>query len=164
MDFVMNTEGEYGKYMVQELKAPKFSPGFEEFYNTFAKRVLWIDSNVVPGAFQFSSSWYMKASDVRPLIKHDEHLHDVDELIGFYGSNPEDPNDLGGTIEIGIGGETHRITKSTLIFLPAGLKHLPLSIIELHRPIFHFSVVMSPVYSTTHTNTGETSVLNQPRD
>ncbi len=164
MDFVMNTEGEYGKYMVQELKAPKFSPGFEEFYNTFAKRVLWVDSNVVPGAFQFSSSWYMKASDVRPLIKHDEHLHDVDELIGFYGSNPEDPNDLGGTIEIGIGGETHRITKSTLIFLPAGLKHLPLSIIELHRPIFHFSVVMSPVYSTTHTNTGETSVLNQPRD
>lgn len=164
MDFVNNTEGEYGKYMVQELKAPKFSPGFEEFYNTFAKRVLWIDSNVVPGAFQFSSSWYMKASDVRPLTKHDEHLHDVDELIGFYGSNPEDPNDLGGTIEIGIGGELHRITKSTLIFLPAGLKHLPLSILELNRPIFHFSVVMSPVYSTTHTNTGETSVLNQPRD
>ncbi|HHU05301.1 MAG TPA: hypothetical protein GXZ65_02310 [Clostridiales bacterium] len=164
MDIIMNTGGEYGKYMVQDLKAPKFSPGFEEFYNTFARRVLWIDNNVVPGAFQFSSSWYLKASDVRPLHKHDEHYHDVDELIGFYGSNPDDPYDLGGVIEIGIGGEIHRITRSTLIFLPAGLKHLPLSIIELHRPIFHFSVVMAPFYSTTHTNTGETSLLNQPRD
>ena len=88
MSFVMNTDGEYGKYVVQELKAPKFSPGFEEFYNTYAKRVLWMDGNVVPGAFQFNTTWYLNASDVRPLLKHDEHVHDFDELIGFYGSNP----------------------------------------------------------------------------
>jgi hypothetical protein len=162
--FVLNTDGEYGKYMIQELKAPKFSPGFEEFYNTYAKRVLWMDENIIPGAFQFSSSWYMSASDVRPLLKHDEHVHDFDELIGFFGSNQEDPYDLGGVVEIGIGGEMHRITRSTLIFVPAGLKHLPLSILEVKRPIFHFTVCLSPFYSIIHTDTGEKNVLDQPRD
>ena len=30
--------------------------------------------------------------------------------------------------------------------MPAGMKHLPLSILELHRPILHFSVSMNPTY------------------
>ena len=101
-DYVMNNEGEYGMYVVQELKAPQFSPGFAEFYKTYAKRLLWMDSRVVPGSFQMNTSWYMSASDCRPLLKHDEHVHDFDEMIGFLGSNPDDPYDLGAEIEIGI--------------------------------------------------------------
>ena len=142
----MNTEGEYGKYIVQELKTPDFSQEFVDFYKTYARRVLWMDSNNVPGAFQMNISWYMNASDVRPLYRHDEHSHDFDELVGFIGSNPDDPYDLGGEIEIGIGGELHRLTKSSVIFMPANLKHLPLSIIRVDRPILHFSVSMNPVY------------------
>lgn len=155
MDYVMNTDGEFGKYMTQELQSPKFEPEFQRFYDTYAKRILWMDGNVAPGAFQMNTTWYLSASDVRPLYRHDEHVHDFDELIGFYGSDPADPYDLGGVIEVGIGGELHRITRSTMIFLPAGLKHLPLSIIELHRPIFHFSVSMAPFYSNKQTKTGE---------
>ena len=45
-----------------------------------------------------------------------------------------------------IGGELHRLTKSSIIFMPGGIKHLPLSILELHRPIFHFSISMNPTY------------------
>ncbi len=148
----MNTEGEFGKYIVQELKAPVMSPEFKEFYDTYARRTLWMDANVVPGAFQMNTSWYISASDVRPLFKHDEHVHDYDELIGFYGSDPNDPYDLGGVIEIGINGELHQITKSSMIFIPGGMKHLPLSIMELHRPIFHFSISMNPTYSGKHTS------------
>jgi len=145
-NIVMNNEGEYGKYVVQTLQAPPFSPGFAEFYATYAKRLLWMDTNVVPGAFQMNLSWYMHASDVRPLLKHDEHVHEFDELIGFLGSNPDDPYDLGAEIEVGIGGELHRLTKSSIIFLPAGLKHLPLSIISLDRPVLHFSISMNGTY------------------
>ncbi len=144
---VYNTDGEFGKYIVQELRAPAFSQEFSEFYKTYAKRLLWMDKNVVPGAFQMNISWYMSASEMRPLLKHEEHYHDNDELIGFLGSDPNDPYDLGGEIEVGVGGELHRLTKSSIIFFPAGLKHLPLSIIELHRPILHFSITMSGTYS-----------------
>jgi len=162
-DFVMNTDGEFGKYIVQTLKAPLMAEDFKAFYKTYAERLLWMDSNVVPGAFQMNISWYLKASDARPLYRHDEHVHDFDELVGFLGSDPEDPYDLGGVIEIGIGGELHRLTKSSIIFFPKDLKHLPLSIIELHRPILHFSISLSPFYGNLKTageEAGETSVLD----
>jgi len=32
----------------------------------------------------------------------DEHVHDFNEMIGFFGSKPDDPYDLGAEIEIGI--------------------------------------------------------------
>lgn len=146
-NYVMNDEGEFGKYVVQTLQAPAFSPEFAEIYKQWGNRLLWIDGKVVPGAFQMNMTWYHSAPDMRPLYKHDEHSHDFDELIGFIGSNPEDPYDLGGVIEVGINGELHRLTKSSIIFMPAGMKHLPLSIISLERPILHFSISMNPEYS-----------------
>ena len=116
-NYVMNDEGEFGKYVVQTLQAPPFTGNFAEIYKTYANRLLWMDTNVVPGAFQMNMSWYHSASDMRPLYRHDEHSHDFDELIGFIGSNPEDPYDLGAEIEVGINGELHRLTKSSMIFL-----------------------------------------------
>ena len=35
--------------------------------------------------------------------------------------------------------------------MPAGMKHLPLSIMELRRPILHFSVSMNPTYYAKRT-------------
>ena len=152
-DYVMNTDGEYGKYIVQTLQVPERmadpNSEFAKFYRSYANRLLWMDTNVVPGSFQMNTSWYHSASDARPLLGHGEHVHDFDEMVGFLGSNSEDPYDLGGIIEIGMGGELHRLTKSSIIFMPAGLKHLPLSIIELHRPILHFSISLSPTYGLT---------------
>ena len=145
--FVMNTEGEFGGQIVQEL-VPMFakeSP-FNEIYKQWGSRILYMDSNVVPGAFQMNTTWYVNAPDLNPLPFHDEHVHDFDELVGFLGSNPDDKYDLGGVIEIGINGEIHRLTKSSIIFMPAGMKHLPLAILELERPILHFSISMNPTY------------------
>ena len=47
-EIVYNTDGEFGKYILQELKTPVFSDGFNEFYKTYAKRLLWMDSKNVP--------------------------------------------------------------------------------------------------------------------
>ena len=49
------------KYVVQELKAP-FSAEAAAAYAKFAKRILWIDEKVVPGAFQMNCSWYLKSN------------------------------------------------------------------------------------------------------
>jgi hypothetical protein len=114
-------------------------------YKKFAKRVLWIDDNVVPGAFQMNTAWYCSVPPRDPLFE--EHVHEYDELIGFFGGDHENPNDLGAEIEVTINGETHVIDRSSLIFIPAGMKHMPLRLTRVDRPIFHFSVVMSPEYS-----------------
>ena len=41
------------------------------------------------------------------------------------------------------------------------MKHLPLSIIRLDRPILHFSISMNGVYSNHHTADGQEDVLNK---
>jgi hypothetical protein len=145
-----NCEGEYGKYIVQNLQEPdNISPEFRAFYKTFATRILWMDSNVVPGAFQMNTAWYKSAQTRDPLFE--EHTHDYDELIGFFGGDPERPHELGARLELSINGEPHSIDRSSLIFVPCGMKHNPLRLLRVDRPVFHFSVVMSPEYS------GETS-------
>jgi len=151
MTFDNNKGGEYGKYFVQELQEPANmgTPEFRELYKKFAKRILWMDSNVCEGAFQMNTAWYFAVPERDPIF--DPHSHDYSELIGFYGSNPDDPYDLGGVIEFSINGEAHRLTRSSLIFLPSGAEHNPMRILEVNRPIFHFSVVMNPDYDGAST-------------
>jgi len=160
MNTVYNTEGKYGKQIVQELTLPAThsTPEALEMYSRFGRRIHWIDSNIVPGSFQMNTSLYLKPTkgvyDDDPLDKKAKslsfnvpHVHDNSEILGFYGTNPDDPYDLGGEIELVIDDETHILTKSSLVFLPGGMPHCPLTITRVDRPIFHFSIVMDPQYS-----------------
>ncbi|MDR3363686.1 MAG: hypothetical protein LBS91_01865 [Clostridiales Family XIII bacterium] len=141
-----NDEKKTAKYIVRKLNEPAIiGDDIKEMYSKFAKRILWIDDNEVPGAFQMNTAWWKKAQPRDPLFP--EHVHEYDELIGFFGSDPEDPYNLGAVIELDLDGETNRIESSSLIFVPGGMKHNPLRLLKVDRPIFHFSVVMSPEYS-----------------
>ena len=142
----MNNDGEYGKYIVQDLQTPPnmYNEEFARMYEKFSHRILWMDGNVVPGAFQMNTAWYYAVPERDPVFE--EHVHDYDELIGFFGSDPENPYDLGAEMEVTINGERHLLTKSSLIFAPAGLPHMRISIKRVDRPMFHSSVVMNPEY------------------
>ncbi|HTY81622.1 MAG TPA: hypothetical protein VMB24_02465 [Dehalococcoidales bacterium] len=132
------------KYIVTDLKAPQFTPGFAERYATFAKRILWMDQNVVPGAFQMNCSWYLK-----PNADHlggGAHTHAESEIIGFFSSDQNKPYDLGGEIEFWLEDEKFMLTKSSMIFVPSNMKHCPLIIHRVDRPIFHFSVINGGIY------------------
>ncbi|MDR0916771.1 MAG: hypothetical protein LBN02_06230 [Oscillospiraceae bacterium] len=141
-----NSGGEYAKYFVQTLQEPADmgTPAFRALYAGFAKRILWMDGDVVPGAFQMNTAWYAAVPARDPIF--DVHAHDYDELIGFFGSDPAEPYNLNAELEFTIEGEAHRLTRSTMIFVPGGLKHNPLRILRVDRPMFHFSVVMNPKY------------------
>jgi hypothetical protein len=133
------------KYIVQDLHEPQM--GTEEFramYNRFAKRILWIDGDVVDGAFQMNTSWYFRIPETNPIFE--THAHDCDELIGFIGSDPNHPEDLGGELEVWLDGEHHVLTRSSMIFVPANMPHMPVKFNRVDRPIFHFSVVMNTHY------------------
>ena len=146
-----NKGGEYGKYFIQELQEPANmgTPEYREMYKRFSNRILWIDGNVVPGAFQMNTAWYYAVPERDPIFG--PHAHDSVELIGFFGSNPEDPYDLNGQIEFSLNGEAHLLTRSTMIFVPGGMEHNPMRIQRVDRPIFHFSIVTSPEYDGTAT-------------
>ena len=73
-----NNGGEYGQYFIQELKEPANmgTPEFRELYKHFAKRILWMDSNVCEGAFQMNTAWYFAVPERDPIFT--EHVHDYE--------------------------------------------------------------------------------------
>ena len=130
----------YGKYVVTELKTPHtalFSPEAKARYASFARRILWIDKDIVPGAFQMNCSWYLKTLEKGPP----PHEHDEDEILGFFGNDAADPYEINGEVEFWLGDEKQTITRSAMVFIPGGMKHSPLILKRVDRPIFHFSVV-----------------------
>ncbi|MCQ2530440.1 MAG: hypothetical protein MJ086_04210 [Lachnospiraceae bacterium] len=154
-NYVMNKEGKYGYLFVQDLSgAPedKTNPEAMARYRTFGERQLWIDGNCVPGSFQMNTCFWMKPN--AEMIKASPnsqvaqpHHHPYPEILGFVGTDPENPLELGGVVEFWVDGECHRLTKSTMVFLPPNLPHCPLMTIEQgDKPILHFSVVMNETY------------------
>jgi hypothetical protein len=132
------TESKYGKYVVTDLIIPEEKKKIAEAYSKYATRILWMDENVVEGAFHMNTAWYLKAA---ATLEDRPHAHENDEIIGFFGSDPDNAHDLGGEIEIWLEDEKHLITKSALLFVPAGMKHCPLILKRVDRPIFHFTTV-----------------------
>jgi len=145
MAILNNESGKYAANYVQFSPGPGMDPDFKRIYDAFAKRILWMDGDVVPGAFQMNTAWYSAVPERDPIFT--EHVHDdADELVGFFSSDPDNPYDLGGEIEYTIDGEAHLLTKTTMIFLPHGVVHNPMRILRVDRPIFHFSVITKTRY------------------
>ena len=136
-------DSRYGKYIITELKIPEEKQKIAAAYSKYATRILWMDEKVVEGAFHMNTAWYLKATTT---LESTPHVHDTDEIIGFFGSDPQHPYDLGGEIEIWLEDEKHIINKTAMLFVPAGMKHCPLIIRRIDRPIFHFTTVTGGRY------------------
>ncbi len=134
----------YGHLIVTELKMSPEKQAIDKDYRKYARRILWMDENVVPGAFHMNTAWFHTAAKALENVPH-VHQND-DEIIGFFGSNPDEPENLNAEVEIWIEDEMHLITKSAMLFIPAGLKHCPLILRRVDRPIFHFTVVTGKKY------------------
>ena len=154
-DYVMNKDGKYGYLFCQDLSglpATHSTPEAIEGYNTFGRRQLWLDGNSIPGAFQMNTSLWCKpnAEAIRSNPESQvgkPHSHPYAEILGFVGTDPEAPLELGGEVEFWIDGECHRLTKSTMVFIPPNLPHCPLmTVSQGDKPILHFSVVMNSTY------------------
>lgn len=83
----------YSEYVITELKEPEERKRIAPVYNKYAQRILWMDEDVVPGAFNMNASWYLKAATT---IDNVPHTHDHDEIIGFFSNDPESPTTSAG--------------------------------------------------------------------
>jgi len=117
----------YGQYVVTELKIPPEKQRIAAEYAKFATRILWLDENVVPGAFHMNTAWYLKPNTA---VEPKSHTHDTDEIIGFFSGDYKQQYDLGGEIEMWLEDQQFILDKSTLIFVPAGMVHCPLKILR----------------------------------
>lgn len=101
----------------------------------FLTRLLWMDGKKLSGAPYLEAVWFLTANDTGP----EEHTHDFDEVLGFIGTDSENPSDLGAEISFAIGDEVIAVTKSCLVYVPRGVAHSPILVPKMQRPIIHFS-------------------------
>jgi hypothetical protein len=142
------------KYIVTDLKKDIRLPGFrtgeiltalEPGQRRRMNHVIWMDSEVVPGALYSECVWFFpdKMVNVQQLNTGkgpEAHTHPFSEVITFFGTNWDDPTELGGVVELWLEDEKHVMTNSFLCYVPAGMKHCPLSLTNIQRPIFHFTI------------------------
>jgi hypothetical protein len=130
-------ERKYQKYIVETTRIPE-SVTKKDVPSTAAgkiKRVIWLDERVVEGSFFLNLSWYMKPLGIEGEVGH---THDFDEVLGFIGSDWNNPRELNGEVEFWLEDEKYILTKSSVIFIPKGMKHCPLKCLRADRPIIHF--------------------------
>ncbi len=112
--------------------------------------IIWLDDTVIPNARIYAECvWFLpgmeKSRSGEQGMK--EHMHDFEEVLAFFGSDIQKPRDLGGEMEIWLDGEKHIITKTSLIFIPKGMKHGPITFHRIDKPIFHFSIGSTNKYT-----------------
>jgi hypothetical protein len=129
--------GNYSQFIIQKIRPdaplPPMPPGS-------VTNMCYLDDAVIPGSWNVITAWFWPRQE--PLVVIPEaHHHDEHEVVCFYGTNPDDPFDLCGEIEFYFEGQKILLTKSSLLYVPAGMKHSPLILNRIDRPIFHFSSV-----------------------
>jgi len=72
------------------------------------------------------------------------HVHEFPEVVLLVGSNAHDVTDLGGQVAWGMGegadAESFTLTKTSAIYVPAGLAHGPLVFERIDRPILNIAI------------------------
>jgi hypothetical protein len=141
----------HGKYIVTQPKKNIVVPEWGgNLSDETSKRVMYLDSEVIEGAFCVECVWFWP-TDTKDTSSPAPHTHDYDEVLAFFGTNPQDTSDLGAVIELWIDGEQNVMNQSFLAFIPAGVIHNPLNILKITRPVFHFAVGQGKKYAgATH--------------
>jgi hypothetical protein len=94
----------------------------------------------------FSMAWrYIKEP---MLFDRIPHTHKFDEFPCFLGGNLEDIFDFDATIELSMGEESEicLIEQATVVYIPAGLVHTPLTFKRVDKPVLFHPIALTPAY------------------
>jgi len=151
-------EGKYGPYIVTELYTKFDLPPEREWERAIMGRgmldgqrrrmehLVWMDTRVIPGAFYAEAVWFWpqpQIIDPEAATKHPgipPHTHPFPELLSYYGTDMEHPEELYAEIEFWLEDEKYVFDKSFVCYIPAGVKHCPLKMHNATRPIFHYTM------------------------
>jgi hypothetical protein len=96
------------------------------------EHVLWIDADIIPGAYYGESTWIWPKSyphqigsarlgNQKPMFPH---AHDFPEILSWWGTDPDHPEDTNGMTML-IGDREFRLDQSWAAYIPAGVLHMP---------------------------------------
>lgn len=137
--------GQYDKYICTTLQKRHMLPGPtpEERDKLAAtgkrismEHILWVDNEVIPGAYYGETTFIWPSSYPGQITREEQmklptndkpmfpHAHDFPELLSWWGTDPDHPEDTGSMGMI-MGDETIPLDKSWVAYIPAGMLHMP---------------------------------------
>ena len=81
------------------------------------------------------------------------HRHAVAEILYFIGGDPMNFKEFGAEVEFTMGegkdAETHVITSTTWVYIPANLLHGPLDFKRVDKPIMFGHIMFAQTFDST---------------
>jgi hypothetical protein len=135
----------YSKYFLHELPEEQRKKGF----GRIRSMVAFTDNDIIAGSKYFSVMLMGEEATKGP--GHGPHIHQDPELLVALGTDPDNPKDLGAEMEICMGPEmeSHIITESTMIWIPAKFVHCPFRILKVRRPFLFIQCQYAPKLTET---------------
>jgi len=135
----------YSQYFLHELPEAERKKGF----GRMPSMVTFTDNDILKDSKYFSVMWM--GEEATKMAGHGPHIHQDPELLVALGTDPSNPQDLGADMEMCMGPEmeSHIITVSTMIWVPAKFIHAPFRIIKVRRPFLFIQCQYAPKLTET---------------
>jgi hypothetical protein len=135
----------YSKYFLHELPEEQRKKGF----GRMPSMVAYTDNDIIEGSKYFSAM--IMGEEATKGAGHGPHIHQDPELLVALGTDPANPKDLGADMEMCMGPEmeSHIITESTMIWIPAKFVHCPFRILKVRRPFIFIQCQYAPKLTET---------------
>ncbi|MBN1191792.1 MAG: hypothetical protein JXA46_18720 [Dehalococcoidales bacterium] len=155
--------GKYDKYICTKLFKRDMLPGptpeerdkmAAEGKRISMEHVLWIDDDIIPGAYYGESTWIWPQSYPNQISLEEQlkrtanpkpmfpHAHDFPEILSWWGTDPDHPEDT-STMGMLLDDEEIRLDTSWVAYIPAGMMHMPTRPHEggriTSRPVCHWT-------------------------
>ncbi|MBN2238232.1 MAG: hypothetical protein JW712_00530 [Dehalococcoidales bacterium] len=100
----------------------------------------------------FSMAWRYIPEPM--LFDRIPHSHPFEEFLCFLGGNLENIFDFDATIELSMGEEEelYLIEQPTIVHIPAGFVHTPLTFARVDKPVLFHPIALTPDYYSNFTN------------
>lgn len=135
----------YSQYFLHELPDEQRFKGFGKM----PTMVAFTDADIIKESKYFSVMWM--GPEATRHAGHGPHTHKDPELLVALGTDPDNPRELGAKMEMCMGPEmeSHIITESTMIWIPANFIHAPFRILQVTRPFLFIQCQYAPKLTET---------------
>lgn len=135
------SESKYEKYVTRKPIPPESGVkwGIPELGVLDLKFALRLGGPLKEANTMIEYSWIVKDGAFGVTEDKPPHKHPCDEIFWFLGTNPDNPDDLGGEVEFWMGeredAEVIKLNTSGVIFTPKDTLHLPVFFKNVKRPL-----------------------------
>ena len=136
-------ELKYSKYFLHELPREQREKGL----GRMPTMVAFTDADIIEGSKYFSVM--IMGEEATKMGGHGPHIHKDPELLVALGTDTANPRDLGAEMEMCMGPEmeSHIVTESTMIWIPANFIHAPFRVLKVDRPFIFIQCQYAPKLS-----------------